>query len=147
MNRNVKRHIISFDVGSYYGTGSRGKIMKKVLIVDDASVVRLLIKKALKQGDFEIVGEAANGIEAFAKYKELKPDIVTMDITMPEADGIQATKDIIAFDENAKIVMLSGIDQKEMLWKAIKAGAASYIVKPFENDRILSTLNEVTGSK
>ncbi|MBC8552323.1 MAG: response regulator [Candidatus Brocadiales bacterium] len=120
--------------------------MKKVLIVDDASVVRLLIKKVLQQGDFDIVGEAVNGIDALAKYKELKPDIVTMDITMPEVDGIQATKDIIAFDADAKIVMLSGIDQKEMLWQAIKAGAASYIVKPFENDRILSTLNEVINS-
>ncbi len=116
--------------------------MKRVLIVDDASVVRLLIKKVLKD-NFDIVGEAVNGIDALAKYKELKPDIVTMDITMPEADGIQATKDIIAFDANAKIVMLSGIDQKDMLWQAIKAGASSYIVKPFENDRILSTLNEV----
>ncbi len=121
--------------------------MKRVLIVDDARVVRFMIKKALKHSDFEIAGEAANGIDALAKYKELKPDVVTMDITMPEADGIQATKDIIAFDANAKIVMLSGIDQKEMLWKAIKAGATSYIVKPFENDRILSTLNEVADSK
>ena len=121
--------------------------MKRVLIVDDASVVRLMIKKVLQKDDFEIVGEAVNGKDALAKYKELKPDIVTMDITMPEADGIQATKDIIAFDENAKIVMLSGIDQKEMLWKAIKAGAASYIVKPFENDRVLTTLNEVLNGK
>ncbi|MCR4290127.1 MAG: response regulator [Candidatus Scalindua sp.] len=120
--------------------------MKKVLIVDDASVVRLLIKKVLKQGDFDIVGEAVNGVDALEKYKEFKPDIVTMDITMPEVDGIQATKDIIAFDADAKIVMLSGIDQKEMLWQAIKAGAASYIVKPFEKDRILSTLNEVINS-
>jgi len=106
-----------------------------------------MIKKVLKQDDFEIAGEAVNGKDALAKYKELKPDIVTMDITMPEADGIQATKDIIAFDENAKIVMLSGIDQKEMLWKAIKAGAASYIVKPFENERVLTTLNEVLNGK
>lgn len=121
--------------------------MKKVLIVDDASVVRLMIKKALKEGDFEIVGEAVNGIDALTKYKELRPDIVTMDITMPEADGIQATKDIIAFDENAKVVIMSGIEQKEMLWQAIKAGAASYIVKPFENDRVISTLNEVIGKQ
>ena len=121
--------------------------MKKVLIVDDASVVRLMIKKALKEGDFEIVGEAVNGIDALTKYKELRPDIVTMDITMPEADGIQATKDIIAFDENAKVVIMSGIEQKEMLWQAIKAGAASYIVKPFENDRVLATLNEVIGKQ
>jgi two-component system, chemotaxis family, chemotaxis protein CheY len=117
--------------------------MKRVLIVDDANVARLMIKKVLQQNDFEIVGEAVNGIDALTKYKELKPDLVTMDITMPEADGIQATKDIIAFDADAKIVMLSGIDQKEMLWKAIKAGASSYVVKPFENDRILSTLNDV----
>jgi len=121
--------------------------MKRVLIVDDATVVRLLIKKVLTKSDFEVVGEAVNGIDALTKYKELKPDIVTMDITMPEADGIQATKDIIAFDSKAKIVMLSGIDQKEMLWQAIKAGAASYIVKPFENDRILSTLNEVINKE
>ncbi len=120
--------------------------MKKVLIVDDASVVRLMIKKVLMQGGFEIVGEAINGIDALTKYKELRPDVVTMDITMPEADGIQATKDIIAFDEDAKVVIMSGIDQKEMLWQAIKAGAASYIVKPFENDRVLSTLKEVTGA-
>ncbi len=116
--------------------------MKRVLIVDDASVVRLMLKKALK-ADFDIVGEATNGVDALAKYKELKPDLVTMDITMPEADGIQATKDIIAFDEDAKIVMMSGIDQKEMLTQAIKAGASSYIVKPFEKDRIVSTLNEI----
>ncbi len=121
--------------------------MKKVLIVDDASVVRLMIKKVLKQGGFEIAGEAVNGIDALIKYKELRPDVVTMDITMPEADGIQATKDIIAFDEDAKIIILSGIDQKEMLWQAIKAGAVSYIVKPFENDRVLTALKEVTGTQ
>jgi two-component system, chemotaxis family, chemotaxis protein CheY len=120
--------------------------MKRVLIVDDASVVRLMIKKALVQGGFEIAGEAVNGIDALTKYKELRPDVVTMDITMPEADGIQATKDIVAFDEDAKVVIMSGIDQKEMLWKAIKAGAASYIVKPFENERVISTLNEVIGA-
>ena len=121
--------------------------MKKVLIVDDASVVRLMIKKVLKEGNFEIVGEAANGIDALTKYKELRPDVVTMDITMPEVDGIQATRDIIAFDKNAKIVIMSGIDQKEMLWQAIRAGAASYIVKPFEDERLITTLKEVTISK
>jgi two-component system chemotaxis response regulator CheY len=139
--------IYIFHVIGYCRTSNRGKTMKRVLIVDDASVVRLLIKKVLVKGGFEIVGEAVNGVDALAKYKELKPDIVTMDITMPEADGIQATKDIIAFDPNAKIVMLSGIDQKEMLWQAIKSGASSYIVKPFENDRILSTLNDVIDGK
>lgn len=117
--------------------------MKKLLIVDDASVVRLMVKKVLRQSNFTVIGEASNGKEALEKYKELRPDIVTMDLVMPEVDGIQATKDIIAFDENAKVVILSGIDQKEMLMQAIKAGASSYIVKPFEGDRIISTLNEV----
>ncbi len=117
--------------------------MKKVLIVDDASVVRMLIKKILKQDDFEIVGEASNGKDALVKYKELRPDVVTMDMIMPEVDGIQATKDIISFDDNAKVVIVSSIDQKEMLVRAIKAGASSYIVKPFESDRVISTLNEV----
>ena len=120
--------------------------MKKVLIVDDASVVRLMIRKILTQNDFTIIGEATNGKDALVKYKELKPDIVTMDMIMPEADGIQATKDIIAFDENAKVVIVSGIYQKEMLAQAINAGASSYIVKPFESDRVISTLNEVLNN-
>jgi two-component system chemotaxis response regulator CheY len=120
--------------------------MKKVLIVDDASVARLMIKKILTQSDFTIIGEAANGKDALVKYKELKPDIVTMDMIMPEADGIQATKDILAFDKNAKVVIVSGIDQKEMLVQAINAGASSYIVKPFESDRVISTLNEVLNN-
>jgi two-component system chemotaxis response regulator CheY len=120
--------------------------MKKVLIVDDASVVRLMIKKILTQNDFTIIGEATNGKDALVKYKELKPDIVTMDMIMPEADGIQATKDILAFDKNAKVVIVSGIDQKEMLVQAINAGASSYIVKPFESDRVISTLNEVLNN-
>ena len=120
--------------------------MKKVLIVDDASVVRLLIKKILKQSDdFTIIGDT-NGKDALVKYKELKPDVVTMDMIMPEADGIQATKDILAFDKNAKVVIVSGIDQKEMLAQAINAGASSYIVKPFETDRVISTLNEVLNN-
>ncbi len=121
--------------------------MKKVLIVDDTSVVRLMMKKVLKQGGFEVVGEVTNGKDALEKYKELKPDVVTMDMIMPEADGIQATKDIIAYDEDAKVVMVSGIDQKEMLMQAIKAGASAYIVKPFESDRVIKTLNEVIGTQ
>ncbi|GJQ58723.1 MAG: response regulator [Candidatus Scalindua sp. AMX11] len=117
--------------------------MKKVLVVDDASVVRLMMKKVLKEGGFEIVGEATNGREAITQFKELHPDIVTMDMVMPDADGIQATREIVAFDKNAKVVMVSGIEQKEMLMKAIQAGASSYIVKPFDADRVILTLNEV----
>ncbi len=120
--------------------------MKKVLIVDDASVVRLMIKKILKDSDFTIVGEAENGIEALVKYKELKPDVVTMDMVMPGADGIQATRDIVSFDKDAKVAIVSGIDQREMLMTAIDAGACSYIVKPFESDRVIATLNEVLAT-
>lgn len=120
--------------------------MKKLLIVDDASVVRLMIKKVLKGSDFTIVGEAKNGREAFEKYKALKPDVVTMDLVMPEVDGIQATRDIVSFDKNAKVVIVSGIDQREMLMRAIDAGACSYIVKPFEADRVIATLSEVLSS-
>ena len=119
--------------------------MKKLLVVDDASVVRLMVKKILNESDFEIVGEAKDGKEALEKYKELKPDIVTMDLVMPEVDGIQATKDILAYDEKAKIVILSGIDQREMLMQAINAGACSYVVKPFETDRLITALNEVSS--
>ncbi|HDY68519.1 hypothetical protein LCGC14_1837020 [marine sediment metagenome] len=107
------------------------------------STQKLLIKKILKQDDFTIVGEAANGKDALVKYKELRPDVVTMDMIMPEADGLQATKDILAFDRNAKGVIVSSIYQKEMLVQAIKAGASSYIVKPFESNRVISALNEV----
>lgn len=120
--------------------------MKKLLIVDDASVVRLMIRKVLKESDFTIVGEAKNGREAFEKYKDLKPDVVTMDLVMPEVDGIQATRDIVSFDKNAKVIIVSGIDQREMLMRAIDAGACSYIVKPFEADRVITTLNEVLSS-
>ncbi len=120
--------------------------MKKVLVVDDASVVRLMIKKVLKGSEFTVVGEAANGKEALEKYKKLNPDVVTMDMVMPEADGIQATKDIVSYDKNAKVVIVSGIDQREMLMKAIDAGACSYIVKPFESDRVIATLSEVLAS-
>ena len=124
----------------------KGLEMKNVLIVDDASVVRVMLKKVLEKGDFRIVGEATNGKDALMRYKELRPDIVTMDIVMPEVDGIQATKNIIEFDGNAKVVIVSDIEQKVMLMKAIKAGASSYIVKPFEADRIISTLNEILES-
>jgi two-component system chemotaxis response regulator CheY len=112
----------------------------KVLIVDDAPVVRLLLKNVLEKNGFNVVGEASNGNEALEKYKELTPDIVTMDITMPEADGITGVKNILSFDPNAKIIMITAIDQRKYLLEAIKAGAADYIVKPFEDERVVSAL-------
>ncbi len=115
---------------------------KNVLIVDDATVVRLLLRSVLERNGFNVVGEAANGNEAFAKYKELSPDLVTMDITMPEASGIDGLKMILGFDPQAKIIMITAIDQRKYLLEAIKSGAVDYIVKPFEDDRVISALEK-----
>ncbi|CAG0944051.1 Chemotaxis protein CheY [Candidatus Brocadiaceae bacterium] len=117
--------------------------MKKILIVDDAKVIRMLIKRLLTQHGYQVAGEAGNGREAFEKYKELRPDAVTMDIIMPEVDGIQGLKDILAFDKQAKVIIISAIDQRDSLTDAIRNGATDYVVKPFEDDRMISTLNNI----
>lgn len=114
--------------------------MKKVLIVDDAAFMRLAIKTILEKNNFEVVGEAENGLVAITKYKELKPDIVTMDITMPKMDGIEATVEIKNIDKDATIIIISAIGQETMVKKAIIAGAKTFIVKPFKEDHVLKTL-------
>src|SRR3972149_8069366 len=117
--------------------------MKRVLVVDDACVVRMIIKGVLESNGFQIAGEAKNGREALDKYKELKPDAVTMDIVMPEVDGIQGLKDILAYDKNARVVMISAIDQRDALQAALLSGACDFVVKPFEDDRMVSALNSI----
>lgn len=117
--------------------------MKKILVVDDAKVIRMVIKRLLTQHGYLIAGEAGNGREAFEKYKEVRPDAVTMDIIMPEVDGIQGLKDILAFDKQAKVIMISAIDQRDSLTDAIRNGASDYVVKPFEDDRMISTLKNI----
>ncbi len=117
--------------------------MKKVLIVDDAAFMRLAIKNILEKHDFDVVDEAENGQVGINKYKELKPDLVTMDITMPELDGLSALKQIIAYDPNAKVVMVSAMGQEQMVMEAIKNGARSFIVKPFKEDHVIQTLSKV----
>jgi two-component system, chemotaxis family, chemotaxis protein CheY len=119
---------------------------KKILIVDDAPVVRLVLRNILESNGYEIVGEASNGREAFEKYKEMKPDIVTMDIVMPEMNGVEALKQILGYDKSARIIMVTAIDQRNYLLDAINAGAYDYIVKPFEDSRILSTLKKTLES-
>ncbi len=114
----------------------------KVLVVDDAPVIRMLLKSILEKSGFTVVGEAGNGNEALEKYKELSPDVVTMDITMPEASGIDGVKNILGFEPNAKIVMITALDQRKFLLEAIKAGAVDYIVKPFEDERVISALKK-----
>ncbi|MFZ5352851.1 MAG: response regulator [Bacillota bacterium] len=117
--------------------------MKKVLIVDDAAFMRGSLRMILQNNGFEVVGEAENGLEAVKKYKELSPDIVTMDITMPELDGIDAVKLIKQLDNNAKIVMISAMGQESKVKDAVVAGAKSFIVKPFKSEFVLETLKKL----
>jgi len=119
--------------------------MASILIVDDAAFMRMMIKDILTKNNYQIVGEAANGIEAVEKYKELKPDLVTMDITMPEKDGIEALKEIKQLDPNAKVIMCSAMGQQSMVIDAIQSGAKDFIVKPFQADRVLEAIQKVLG--
>jgi two-component system, chemotaxis family, chemotaxis protein CheY len=116
--------------------------MPKVLVVDDAAFMRVTLRNVLSPAGF-VVEEATNGAEAVTRYSEVSPDVVTMDITMPEKDGIEATKEIMALDPNARVVMVSALGQEKMVKDAILAGAKDFIVKPFQPDRVLSALNRV----
>lgn len=116
---------------------------KKVLIVDDAVVMRMMIKGILSKNGFEVVGEAQNGAEAVDKYRALMPDLVTMDMVMPEMDGITAVKQIIAGDPNAKIIMCTSMGQQALVVEAIQAGAKSFVTKPFQPPKIIETLQKV----
>ncbi len=117
----------------------------RVLVVDDAKFMRHMIKNILAQMGWEIVGEACDGEEAVVMYNELKPDVVTLDIVMPKASGIDALKAIRTSDPNAKCVMISAIDQKEPLMEALKLGAADYVVKPFEKERVEEAMQRVVA--
>jgi two-component system chemotaxis response regulator CheY len=118
----------------------------RVLVVDDAAFMRMMLKDILGKNGVEVVGEAANGNEAVEKYKELNPDIVTMDITMPEKDGITAVKEIKALYPQAKVIMCSAMGQQPMVLEAIQAGAKDFIVKPFQPDRVMDSIKKVMGS-
>lgn len=113
-----------------------------ILIVDDAAFMRMMIKDILSKNGFEVVGEANDGIQAIEKYKELNPDLVTMDITMPEMDGITALKEIRNYDPNAKVIMCSAMGQQAMVIDAIQAGAKDFIVKPFQADRVVEAISK-----
>lgn len=113
-----------------------------ILIVDDAAFMRMMIKDILTKNGFEVVGEANDGLQAVEKYKELTPDLVTMDITMPEMDGITALKEIKSFDPNAKVIMCSAMGQQAMVIDAIQAGAKDFIVKPFQADRVVEAISK-----
>ena len=118
---------------------------KNVLICDDAAFMRMMIKDILSKNGYNVAGEAENGAKAVEKYAELKPDLVLMDITMPEMDGIQALKNIKASDGNACVIMCSAMGQQAMVIEAIQAGAKDFIVKPFQADRVLEAVKKVIG--
>ncbi|MFC5541241.1 response regulator [Ureibacillus suwonensis] len=118
---------------------------KKILIVDDAAFMRMMIKDILSKNGYEIVGEASDGIQAVEKYLELHPDLVTMDITMPEMDGITALKKIKEIDPNAVVIMCSAMGQQAMVIDAIQAGAKDFIVKPFQADRVIEAIKKAIG--
>ncbi|AAB90207.1 response regulator [Archaeoglobus fulgidus] len=119
--------------------------MPKVLIVDDTAFMRKLLRNILFSGGFDIAGEAENGKQAVEMYKQLKPDIVTMDIVMPEMNGIEALKAIKKIDPSAKVVMCTAVGQEQMVKAAIKLGAKGYIVKPFQAPKVIEELKKVAG--
>ncbi|AQM59168.1 two-component system response regulator [Clostridium baratii] len=121
--------------------------MINILIVDDAAFMRMMIKDILEKNGFNVIGEASNGLEAIELYKKEKPDIVTMDITMPKVDGIEAVKLIKEYDNEAKIIMCSAMGQQAMVMDAIRAGAKDFIVKPFQADRVIEAINKVVLAK
>ena len=116
---------------------------EKILIVDDAAFMRMMIKNIVTKNGYEVVGEAENGQVAVELYKLHKPDLVTMDITMPEMNGIEGVKAIRGIDPNASIIMCSAMGQQAMVMEAIQAGAKDFIVKPFQQDRILQAIERV----
>ena len=119
--------------------------MSKILIVDDASVITEMIQSVLETHGHQIAGVARNGLEAFEKYKELKPDIVLMDILMPGMDGMQSIKKIMEYDQKAKIVVVTALGRPELMKEAVKAGVVGYITKPFEIKRLLGAIEVATS--
>jgi len=115
---------------------------RSVLIVDDAAFMRMMIKDILEKNGYNVVGEAENGNIAVEKYQELTPDLVTLDITMPEKDGIQALKEIKEINPNATVIMCSAMGQQAMVIDAIQAGAKDFIVKPFQADRVMEAVSK-----
>ena len=116
---------------------------KRILIVDDAAFMRMILKDIITKAGYELAGEAQNGQEAIDKYKELKSDFVTMDITMPVMDGIQAIKQIKTIDPNSRVIVCSAMGQQAMVIEAIQSGARDFIVKPFQPNRVIEAIQKL----
>lgn len=116
---------------------------KKILVVDDQPTMQHILRDIFVDQGYEVIGTAANGREALEMYKELKPDLVTMDMIMPEVDGITALRNILEYDTQAKVAMVTAINKKEALREAIKAGACEYLTKPLDDKVIISTVGKI----
>jgi two-component system, chemotaxis family, chemotaxis protein CheY len=119
--------------------------MARILVVDDAAFMRRMVIDVLESGGHEVVGEAGNGNEALARFQELRPDVTTLDITMPEKDGLTALREIIALDPGAKVVMCSALSQESKVLEAVRSGAKDFIAKPFQAGRVLSAIDKVVA--
>lgn len=118
---------------------------KRILIVDDAMFMRMMLKDILTKGGFEVVGEAGNGVEGIQKFKELQPDLTTLDITMPEMDGLTCLQELMKVNPQAKVIMCSAMGQQAMVLDAIKYGAKDFLVKPFQAERVHESINKILG--
>lgn len=118
---------------------------KTILIVDDAAFMRMMLKDIVTKAGYVVCGEAENGIQGIEKYKELRPDLTTLDITMPEMDGLQALKKIREFDDSANCIMCSAMGQQAMVIEAIQYGAKDFIVKPFDKGRVVESISKIIG--
>lgn len=119
--------------------------MARVLVVDDAAFMRKMVGDALASGGHEVVGEAGSGGEAIDRFRELQPEVTTLDITMPGKDGLEALREIVAMDPSARIVMCSALGQESKVLEAIMAGAKDFVVKPFEPARVLDAVKKALG--
>jgi Response regulator containing CheY-like receiver, AAA-type ATPase, and DNA-binding domains len=122
-----------------------GTLSNTVLVCDDAVFMRTLLSDILSQSGFEVIGEAETGVQAIERYKQLRPDLVTMDIVMPDMGGIDAVREITKFDSEARILMCSAMGQQALVVEAIQAGAKDFVVKPFQPSRVLEAVQRVMG--
>jgi two-component system chemotaxis response regulator CheY len=120
---------------------------KTVLIVDDIAFVRKTLIEILSKANYQVIGEAADGAEAVSLYQKFRPDIVTMDVVMPKMSGIEATRQILKFNEDAKVIIVSAMGQESLVMEAVNVGAKDYILKPFSTDEILKTMEKALGSE
>ena len=119
--------------------------MARVLVVDDAAFMRKMVSDALAKGGHEVIGQAGNGVEALVQFRELRPDLMTLDITMPEKDGLQTLKDVMELDPGAKVIMCSALGQESKVLESIKLGAKDFVVKPFQPDRVIDAVAKALG--